>query len=46
MTAAGEHSELSEFLQEVALMTSIDEREDEREQVQLLTIHGSRGWSG
>ena len=43
MTAAGEHTSLSEFLQEVALMTSIDEKEDEREQVQLLTIHGSKG---
>ena len=36
-------SNLSEFLQEVALMTSVDEKEDEREQVQLLTIHGSKG---
>jgi DNA helicase-2/ATP-dependent DNA helicase PcrA len=43
MTAAGEHTNLSEFLQEVALMTSVDAKEDEREQVQLLTIHGSKG---
>jgi len=43
MTAAGEHTNLSEFLQEVALMTSVDEKEDDREQVQLLTIHGSKG---
>jgi len=43
MTAAGEHTNLSEFLQEVALMTSVDENDDEREQVQLLTIHGSKG---
>jgi DNA helicase II / ATP-dependent DNA helicase PcrA len=43
MTAAGEHTSLSEFLQEVALMTNADEREDEREQVQLLTIHAAKG---
>jgi DNA helicase II / ATP-dependent DNA helicase PcrA len=43
MTAAAEHTNLSEFLQEVALMTSVDDKEDERAQVQLLTIHGSKG---
>jgi DNA helicase-2/ATP-dependent DNA helicase PcrA len=43
MTAATEHTNVSEFLQEVALMTSVDDKEDEREQVQLLTIHGSKG---
>jgi DNA helicase-2/ATP-dependent DNA helicase PcrA len=43
MTAAGEHTQLSEFLQEVALITSADEKEDERDQVQLLTIHAAKG---
>lgn len=43
MVAAGEHSSLSEFLQEVALLTSADEQEEERDQVQLLTIHTSKG---
>ena len=43
MTAAGEHTALSEFLQEVALLTSADEKEDERDQVQLLTIHAAKG---
>jgi DNA helicase-2/ATP-dependent DNA helicase PcrA len=43
MAAAGEHSGLSSFLQEVALMTSADEKEDERDQVQLLTIHAAKG---
>ena len=43
MAAAGEHTSLSEFLQEVALMTNADDQEDEREQVQLLTIHAAKG---
>ncbi len=43
MVAAGEHTSLSEFLQEIALLTSADEKEDERDQVQLLTIHASKG---
>ncbi len=43
MTAAGEHTSLSEFLQEIALLTSIDDKEDERDQVQLLTIHSAKG---
>jgi len=43
MAAAGEHTSLSEFLQEVALMTSVDEQEDQRDQVQLLTIHAAKG---
>jgi DNA helicase-2/ATP-dependent DNA helicase PcrA len=43
MEAAGEHTSLSEFLQEVALLTSADEKEDERDQVQLLTIHAAKG---
>jgi DNA helicase II / ATP-dependent DNA helicase PcrA len=43
VTAAGEHNTLAEFLQEVALLTSADEREDERDQVQLLTIHAAKG---
>ena len=43
MTAAGEHVELSAFLQEVALLTSADDPDDERDQVQLLTIHAAKG---
>lgn len=41
--AAGEHDTLSGFLQEIALMTSADEPDDERDQVQLLTIHAAKG---
>jgi DNA helicase-2/ATP-dependent DNA helicase PcrA len=41
--AAGEHISLGEFLQEIALLTSADEQEDERDQVQLLTIHAAKG---
>ena len=41
--AAGEHNTLSEFLQEVALLTSADDEDDERDQVQLLTIHAAKG---
>jgi DNA helicase-2/ATP-dependent DNA helicase PcrA len=43
IAAAGEHTELSGFLQEVALLTSADEADDERDQVQLLTIHAAKG---
>jgi DNA helicase-2/ATP-dependent DNA helicase PcrA len=43
VTAAAEHSTLSELLQEVALLTSADDKEDERDQVQLLTIHAAKG---
>jgi DNA helicase-2/ATP-dependent DNA helicase PcrA len=43
MVAAEEHTVLSEFLQLVALITSADEKEDERDQVQLLTIHAAKG---
>jgi DNA helicase-2/ATP-dependent DNA helicase PcrA len=41
--AAGEHSDLSSFLQQVALLTSSDDGDDERDQVQLLTIHAAKG---
>jgi DNA helicase II / ATP-dependent DNA helicase PcrA len=43
MVAAEEHTDLSSFLQEIALLTSVDEKEDERDQVQLLTIHAAKG---
>jgi DNA helicase-2/ATP-dependent DNA helicase PcrA len=43
MVAAEEHTGLSDFLQEVALITSADKKEDERDQVQLLTIHAAKG---
>ena len=42
MTAAAEHVTLNEFLQELALLTNAD-NEDGRDQVQLLTIHASKG---
>src|SRR5262249_22906860 len=41
--AAGEHSSLSAFLQDIALLTSADDPDDERDQVQLLTIHAGKG---
>jgi DNA helicase-2/ATP-dependent DNA helicase PcrA len=43
VTAAEEHDSLSSFLQEVALLTSADEGDDERDQTQLLTIHAAKG---
>lgn len=42
-TAAAEHDSLSSFLQEIALMTAIDDKDDERDAVQLLTIHAAKG---
>ncbi|HEY0735413.1 MAG TPA: UvrD-helicase domain-containing protein [Herpetosiphonaceae bacterium] len=42
-TAAEEHDTLSSFLQEIALMTAIDDKEDERDAVQLLTVHAAKG---
>lgn len=41
--AADEHTSLSEFLQEVALMTALQEEDQERNAVQLLTIHAAKG---
>jgi DNA helicase-2/ATP-dependent DNA helicase PcrA len=41
--AAEEHTDLAGFLQEVALLTSADEDDDDRDRVQLLTIHGAKG---
>lgn len=43
VAAAAEHTDLSGFLQEIALLTSVDQKEDERDQVQLLTIHAAKG---
>ncbi len=43
MVAAEEHTDLASFLQEIALMTSFDRKEDERDQVPLLTIHAAKG---
>lgn len=43
MVAAGEHVTLADFLQEVGLLTNLDDGEDERDQVQLLTIHAAKG---
>lgn len=42
-TAAGEHTSLAEFLGEITLMTAVPEQEDERDAVQLLTIHAAKG---
>jgi DNA helicase-2/ATP-dependent DNA helicase PcrA len=42
LVVADEHESVEEFLQFIAIMTSNDE-EDERDQVQLLTIHASKG---
>lgn len=41
--AAAEHTALGEFLQEVALLTSADSDDEERDRVQLLTIHAAKG---
>jgi DNA helicase-2/ATP-dependent DNA helicase PcrA len=43
VTAAAEHTTLSEFLQEIALLSSADNDDDERDQLQLLTIHAAKG---
>ncbi len=43
MVAAEEHTDLPSFLQEIALITSADKKEDERDQIQLLTIHAAKG---
>ncbi|WP_110514782.1 ATP-dependent helicase [Herpetosiphon llansteffanensis] len=40
--AAGEHTNLAAFLQEIALLTNVEDK-DERDAVQLLTIHGAKG---
>ena len=42
-TAAEEHDSLGSFLQEIALMTAVDDKEDERDGVQLLTVHAAKG---
>ncbi|HZG69068.1 MAG TPA: 3'-5' exonuclease, partial [Herpetosiphonaceae bacterium] len=42
-TAAGEHTSLAEFLGEITLMTAVPEQEDDRDAVQLLTIHAAKG---
>jgi DNA helicase II / ATP-dependent DNA helicase PcrA len=41
--AAEEHQTLREFTQEIALLTNADTKDDERDAVQLLTIHASKG---
>jgi DNA helicase-2/ATP-dependent DNA helicase PcrA len=41
--AAGEHTSLTDFLAEIALLTALPENEDERDAVQLLTIHAAKG---
>ncbi len=41
--AADEHTSLSEFLQEIALMTALKNEDEQRNAVQLLTIHAAKG---
>jgi DNA helicase-2/ATP-dependent DNA helicase PcrA len=41
--AADEHTTVSSFLQEIALMTAVDGKDDDRDAVQLLTIHAAKG---
>lgn len=41
--AAAEHTALNAFLQEVALLTSADDEDDDRDRVQLSTIHAAKG---
>jgi DNA helicase-2/ATP-dependent DNA helicase PcrA len=43
VAAAQEHTSLSTFLQEVALLTSKDDEDDEVTRVELLTIHAAKG---
>jgi len=43
MVAAAEHTSLSDFLQEVGLLTNLDEDREDRDQAQLLTIHAAKG---
>lgn len=43
LRAAEEHTDLRSFLQEIALMTNTDDEDDERDRVQLLTIHAAKG---
>lgn len=43
VAAATEHDDLGSFLQEVALLTSADDSDEQRDQVQLLTIHAAKG---
>lgn len=43
LRATEEYTDLRTFLQEVALMTSSDDADDMRDQVQLLTIHAAKG---
>lgn len=43
LTAAEEHDSLSSFLQEIALMTAVDDKKQERDAVPLLTIHAAKG---
>lgn len=43
LQVADEHDDVEAFLQYVAIMTSTDGGDDERDQVQLMTIHASKG---
>ena len=41
--AAEEHTSMAEFLGEIALMTALPDDDDQRDAVQLLTIHAAKG---
>jgi DNA helicase-2/ATP-dependent DNA helicase PcrA len=41
--AAAEHATLTAFLQEIALLTSADDTDEDRDRVQLSTIHAAKG---
>lgn len=43
MVAAEEHDSLGSFLQEVALLNSLNDNDGDRDQVQLLTVHAAKG---
>lgn len=43
LTAAEDHTSLSEFLQEIALLTSVDNDDELKDRTQLLTIHAAKG---
>lgn len=43
LTVAEEYDSAEDFLQYIAIMTSSDGSDDERDQVQLLTIHAAKG---
>ncbi len=43
LTATEDYDELRAFLQDIALLTNVDQEDDARDQVQLMTIHAAKG---